>query len=170
MKRNRLLILAALAILLATLWGGRKNVPATVSLNGQETPVVLTEDEHVWLTVDPATVTATGAMAVLHKEGIPKIGYGEQYYIAQKVYQNSRTWTEVAWIDGFSGDWFAHLIVMGCAPDNVPNLDYKESNLPVNWEDMYGPLKPGEYLFVKEVVDPDNRSSDRYIGVEFTVK
>ena len=80
MKRNRLLILAALAILLATLWGGRKNVPATVSLNGQETPVVLTEDEHVWLTVDPSTVTATGAMAVLHKEGIPKIGYGEQYW------------------------------------------------------------------------------------------
>lgn len=39
----------------------------------------------------------------------------------------------------------------------------------MDWEDIYGPLEPGEYLFVKEVVDPDDRSDDRYIGVEFTV-
>lgn len=119
--------------------------------------------------MDPATVTATGAIVVLHKEGIPEIGYGHRYHIAQKERQNSRRWTEVPWIDGFSGDWFLPLIVMGFTPDGIPNLGHRESNLPVNWEDIYGPLEPGEYLFVKEVVDPDDRSTGRYIGVEFTV-
>lgn len=151
------------------LTGGREGGPITVTLNGQETPITLTEDEHVWLTVDPATVTATGAIVVLHKEGIPEIGYGHRYHIAQKERQNSRRWTEVPWIDGFSGDWFLPLIVMGFTPDGIPNLGHRESNLPVNWEDIYGPLEPGEYLFVKEVVDPDDRSTGRYIGVEFTV-
>lgn len=90
MKRLRFLILAVLALLLAALWGGSEGGPVTVTLNGQETPVTLTEDEHVWLTVDPATVTATGAIVVLHKEGIPAIGYGERCHIAQKGRQNSR--------------------------------------------------------------------------------
>ena len=169
MKRLRFLILAVLALLLAALWGGSEGGPVTVTLNGQETPVTLTEDEHVWLTVAPATVTATGAIVVLHKEGIPAIGYGERCHIAQKGRQNSRRWTEVPWIDGFRGDWHLHLIVMGFSPDGIPNLEHRESNLPVDWEDIYGPLEPGEYLFVKEVVDPDDRSDDRYIGVEFTV-
>lgn len=169
MKRLRFLIPAVLALLLAAPWGGREGGPVTVTLNGQETPVTLTEDEHVWLTVDPTTVTATGAIVVLHKEGIPEIGYGHRYHIAQKGRQNSRRWTEVPWIDGFRGDWHLHLIVMGFSPDGIPNLEHRESNLPVDWEDIYGPLEPGEYLFVKEVVDPDDRSDDRYIGVEFTV-
>ena len=169
MKRLIFLIPAVLALLLAALRGGREGSPITVTLNGQETPVTLKEDEHVWLTVAPATVTATGAIVVLHKEGIPEIGYGERYYIAQKGRQNSRRWTEDPWADGFSGDWYLYLIVMGFTSDGIPNLEHKESNLPVNWEDIYGPLEPGEYLFVKEVVDPDDRSAGWDIGAEFTV-
>ena len=39
-----------------------------------------------------------------------------------------------------------------------------------DWTDIYGPLEPGEYLFVKEVMDPTDPAAGRYIGAQFTVK
>lgn len=174
MKGRKAVIPAALALALllalAALRIGGGRGPVTVKLNGEEVPVTLAEDEHVWLTVDPASVTATGATAVLHKEGIPQIGYGYRYYIARRAHHSGREWTEIPWLDGEGPSWWMSLIVMGFDPDGEPDLAHRESDLPVDWTDIYGPLEPGEYLFVKEVVDPDDRSNDRYIGAAFTVK
>ncbi len=44
-----------------------------MTLNGAETPVTLAEDGDVYLTVEAAAVTGTGAAAVLHREGVPRL-------------------------------------------------------------------------------------------------
>lgn len=170
MKRWKIAVPAALVLAAVLLWGGGRRGPVTVALNGEDAPVTLTEDEHVWLTVDSASVTATGATAVLHKEGIPQIGYGDRYYIARRAHHSGREWTEIPWLDGEGPSWWMSLTIMGFDPDGEPDLAHRTSNLPMDWTDIYGPLEPGEYLLVKEVVDPDDRSNDRYIGAAFTVK
>lgn len=170
MKKWKIAVPAALVLAAVLLWGGGRRGPVTVALNGEEAPVTLAEDENVWLTVDPVTVTATGAVAALHKEGIPRIGYGEPYYIARKAGGIGQKWTEVPWLDGEGPSWWMHLTVMGFDPDGEPDLAHRTSDLPMDWTDIYGPLEPGEYLLVKKVVDPDDRSNDRYIGAAFTVK
>lgn len=172
MKGRKFVIPAALALLLAlaVARGGREKGPVTVTLNGKEAPVTLAEDEHVWLTVDPASVTNTEAAITLHKQGISRIGYGDPFYIARKAHYNSREWKEVPWLDGEGPSWWMHLTVMGFDPDGEPDLAHREKDLPVNWTDLYGPLEPGEYLFVKEVADPADPSAGRYIGAAFTVK
>ena len=107
MRRRKLVISAALAALaLAVLWAGGERGPVTVTLNGAETPVTLAEDGDVYLTVEAAAVTATGAAAVLHREGISRIGYGDAYYIAQKERHNSRKWVEVPWLDQDGPSWW----------------------------------------------------------------
>lgn len=64
---------------------------------------------------------------------------------------------------------------MGFDPDSVPEEERRgdqwdmETGMQEDWTDIYGPLEPGEYLFVKEVMDPADRSASRYIGAEFTV-
>ncbi len=170
MKKWKIAVLAALVLAAVLLWSGGRRGPVTVELNGEETPVTLAEDEHVYLTVDPASVTATEATAVLRKEGIPQIGYGDRYYIARKAHHSGREWTEVPWLDGEGPSWWMHLTVMGFDPDGEPDLEYRETSLPVDWTDIYGTLEPGEHLFVKEVTDPADRSAGRYIGAVFTVK
>ena len=170
MKKWKIAVPAALVLAAALLWGGGRRGPVTVALNGEDAPVTLTEDGHVWLTVDPVTVTATGAVATLHKEGIPQIGYGYRYYIARRAHHSGREWTEIPWLDGEGPSWWMSLIIMGLDPDGEPDLAHRESDLPVDWTDIYGPLEPGEYLLVKEVVDPADSSAGRYIGAAFTVK
>ena len=179
MRGRRVVIPTALALLLlalAALWSGGEKGAVTVALNGEDAPAALTEDGHVWLTVEPAAVTATGAAVTLHTRGIPRIGYGDSYYIARKEHHNSREWTEVPWRDSGGPSWWALLNVMGFDPDSVPEEERREdqwdmeTGMRVDWTDVYGPLEPGEYLFVKEVVDPSDRSASRYIGAEFTVK
>nr|WP_325184886.1 hypothetical protein [uncultured Oscillibacter sp.] len=170
MKKRKIAVPAALVLAAVLLWGGGRRGPVTVALNGEEAPVTLTEDEHVYLTVDPVTVTATGAVATLHKEGIPQIGYGDRYYIARRAHHSGREWTEVPWLDSEGPSWWMSLTIMGLDPDGEPDLAHRESDLPMDWTDIYGPLEPGKYLLVKEVVDPDDRSNGRYIGAAFTVK
>lgn len=169
MKKWKIAVPAALAVLLAlaVLRAGGRRGPVTVALNAEDAPVALAEDEHVWLTVDNAA--ATGATAVLHMEGIPRIGYGEPYYIARKEHDNSRKWTEVPWRGG-EPSWWMLLHVLGSEPEGAPDLEHRESERTVDWTDIYGPLEPGEYLFVKEVLDPEDRASARYIGAAFTVE
>lgn len=170
MKKWKIAVPAALVLAAVLLWGGGRRGPVTVALNGEDAPVTLAEDEHVYLTVDPVTVTATGAAAVLHKEGIPRIGYGEPYYIARKAGGIGQKWGEVPWLDGEGPSWWMHLTVMGLDPDGEPDLAHRTSDLPMDWTDIYGPLEPGEYLLVKEVTDPADPSAGRYIGAAFTVK
>lgn len=170
MKKWKIAVPAALVLAAVLLWGAGRRGPVTVALNGEEAPVTLAEDEHVWLTVDPATVTATGATAILHKEGIPQIGYGAAYYIARRERPGSRRWTEVPWLDGEGPTWWKQLTVMGFDPGGEPDLVHREEELPVDWTDIYGPLEPGKYLLVKEVLDPAEPSTGRYIGAEFTVR
>lgn len=170
MKKWTIAVPAALVLVLALLWSAGRRGPVTVALNGEEAPVTLAEDGHVWLTVDPASVTATGAAAVLHKEGIPRIGYGHRYYIARRAHHSGREWTEVPWLDSGGPSWWMSLTVMGFDPDGEPDLAHRTSDLPMDWTDIYGPLEPGEYLLVKEVVDPADPSAGRYIGAKFTVK
>lgn len=177
MRRRKIVIPAALALVLLALAvvrsSGEKG-PVTVTLNGREAPVTLTEDEHVWLTVD--SVTPTGAAVTLHKQGIPQIGYGDCYYIAQKERHSGQAWTEVPWLDSDEPVSWHLLTVMGFDPDGMSETERwegewdKETEMPEDWTYVYGPLEPGEYLFVKEVVDPNNRSADRYIGARFTVE
>ena len=169
--------LALLLLALAALRSGWERGPVTVTLNGRETPVTLTEDEIVYLTVEPAAVTATGAAATIHLRGIPQIQFGDRYYIAQRDRYNSRKWTEVPWVNGDEPETWLLLITLGFDPDGVPEAERwpgewdRESDLPpVDWGDVYGPLEPGEYLFIKEVMDPDDRASARYIGAAFTVE
>lgn len=172
MKKWKIAVPAALVLALAALtllWGAGRRGPVTVALNGEEVPVTLAEDEHVWLTVDPASVTVTGATAAMHKEGISQISYGNAYYIAQKTHNTSKKWAEVPWRNG-EPSWWRSLTIMGFDPDGEPDLAHRASDLPVDWTDIYGPLEPGKYLFVKEVVDLDGRSNDQYIGAAFTVK
>ena len=173
MRRRKLVISAALAALaLAVLWAGGERGPVTVTLNGAETPVTLAEDGDVYLTVEAAAVTATGAAAVLHREGISRIGYGDGYYIAQKERHNSRKWTEVPWLDQDGPSWWPSMTVMGFDPDGAPEEARLagETEMAEDWTDIYGPLEPGEYLFVKEVMDPTDPAAGRYIGAQFTVK
>lgn len=176
--RGRKLVIPAMLVLvllvLAAARGSGKRGPVTVKLNSREAPVILTEDEHVWLTAD--SVTATGAAVTLHKQGIPQIGYGEPYYIAQKERHSGQTWTEIPWLDSDGTDNWMYLLVMGFDPNGVQEAERwegewdKEDVTQLDWTGLYGPLEPGEYLFVKEVVDPADRSADRYIGVVFTVE
>lgn len=65
--------LALLLLALAALQSGWERSPVTVMLNGREIPVTLAEDETVYLRVEPAAVTATGAAATIHLRGIPQI-------------------------------------------------------------------------------------------------
>lgn len=177
MKGRKFLIPAVLALALLALAAVRtdgEKGPVTVTLNDRETPVTLAEDEHVWLTVDSAT--ATGAAVTLHKQGIPQIGYGDSYYIAHKNRHSGQAWTEVPWLDGDGPDWWMYLIVMGYDSDGASEVERwegewdKETVMQLDWTNLYGPLEPGEYLFIKEVIDPDDRSADRYIGAMFTVE
>lgn len=173
MRRRKLVISAALATLaLAVLLGRRGAGPVTVTLNGAETPVTLAEDRDVYLTVEPAAVSSTGAVVVLHREGVPQIGYGDAYYIAQKERHNSRKWTEVPWLDQDEPSWWPSMTVMGFDPDGASEEARLagETEMAEDWTDIYGPLEPGEYLFVKEVMDPTDPAAGRYIGVQFTVK
>ncbi len=173
MRRRKLVISAALATLaLAVLLGRRGAGPVTVTLNGAETPVTLAEDRDVYLTVEPAAVSSTGAVVVLHREGVPQIGYGDAYYIAQKERHNSRKWTEVPWLDQDEPSWWPSMTVMGFDPDGASEEARLagETEMAEDWTDIYGPLEPGEYLFVKEVMDPTDPAAGRYIGAQFTVK
>ena len=72
MKKWKIAVLAALVLAAVLLWSGGRRGPVTVELNGEETPVTLAEDEHVYLTVDPASVTATEATAVLRPKSTPQ--------------------------------------------------------------------------------------------------
>lgn len=178
MKGRKFVIPAALALLLAlaVARGGREKGPVTVTLNGKEAPVTLAEDEHVWLTVDPASVTNTEAAITLHKQGISRIGYGDPFYIARKAHYNSREWKEVPWRGDEEPDWWAFLTIVGFCPDGGPETERQqghwdmETEMQADWADIYGTLEPGKYLFVKEIIDPENRSAGRYIGAAFTVK
>ena len=122
------------------------------------------------------SVTATGLTAVIHKRNIPTVWYGNVYYIAQKTRRDRKNWTEMPWFNGNAPDWWGTLIGMGFYPDGVPKEERwdgewdMESDMQINWTDVYGSLEPGEYLLVKEVVDLDDCSAGRHIGARFTVE
>lgn len=178
MRRRRFAVVSVLALLLvlSAVRSGGEIGPVTVTLNGWEAPVELVESEDVWLTVDPDSVTATGLTAVIHKRNIPTVWYGNLYYIAQKTRRDRKNWTEMPWLNGNAPDWWGTLIGMGFYPDGVPKEERwdgewdMESNMQINWTDVYGSLEPGEYLLVKEVVDLDDCSAGRHIGARFTVE
>lgn len=105
------------------------------------------------LKIKENTLTNTGATIIITDTNELPYSYGEAYKI-QKLENNE--WKDIKTKNGYAFNDLAY------NTDENGKLEMK-----LNWNDMYGSLKSGEYKLIKEIGDYDN---PEIISVEFEIK
>ena len=109
--------------------------------------------EKVNLKIKEDTLTNTGATVIITDTNELPYSYGEAYKI-QKLENNE--WKDIKARDGYAFNDLAY------NTDENGKLEMK-----INWNDLYGSLKSGEYKLSKEIGDYNN---PEIISVEFEIK
>ena len=139
---------------------GANDVNTTSQINDRN----LTEKEYntlkekrttdkVNLKIKEDTLTNTGATVIITDTNELPYSYGEAYKI-QKLENNE--WKDIKTKDGYVFNDLAY------NTDENGKLEMK-----INWNNLYGSLKSGEYKLSKEIGDYDN---PEIISVEFEIK
>lgn len=139
---------------------GANDVNTTSQINDRN----LTEKEYntlkekrttdkVNLKIKEDTLTNTGATVIITDTNELPYSYGEAYKI-QKLENNE--WKDIKARDGYAFNDLAY------NTDENGKLEMK-----INWNNLYGSLKSGEYKLSKEVGDYNN---PEIISVEFEIK
>lgn len=139
---------------------GANDVNTTSQINDRN----LTEKEYntlkekrttdkVNLKIKEDTLTNTGATVIITDTNELPYSYGEAYKI-QKLENNE--WKDIKARDGYAFNDLAY------NTDENGKLEMK-----INWNNLYGSLKSGEYKLSKEIGDYDN---PEIISVEFEIK
>ena len=109
--------------------------------------------DKVNLKIKEDTLTNTGTTVIITDTNELPYSYGEAYKI-QKLENNE--WKDIKTKDGYVFNDLAY------------NTDKNgKLEMQINWNDLYGSLKSGEYKLSKEIGDYDN---PEIISVEFEIK
>ena len=109
--------------------------------------------EKVNLKIKEDTLTNTGATVIITDTNELPYSYGEAYKI--QILENNE-WKDIIARDGYAFNDLAY------NTDENGKLEMK-----INWNDLYGSLKSGEYKLSKEIGDYNN---PEIISVEFEIK
>ena len=109
--------------------------------------------DKVNLKIKEDTLTNTGTTVIITDTNELPYSYGEAYKI-QKLENNE--WKDIKARDGYAFNDLAY------NTDENGKLEMK-----INWNNLYGSLKSGEYKLSKEIGDYDN---PEIISVEFEIK
>lgn len=121
------------------------------------TPAVVNGYDGVSMTISADSVTPTGVIADITNENEDTAVFGTKYRI--DVYED--------------GDWYTVDYLPSLISVVWTDVAYEVSGtfkLPVNWEEYFGALEPGEYRLVKDFFFEKDGSTDYQAAAEFTVE
>ena len=121
------------------------------------TPAVVNSYDGVSMTISADSVTPTGVIADITNENEDTAVFGTKYRI--DVYED--------------GDWYTIDYLPSVISVVWNDVAYEVSGtfkLPVNWEEYFGALEPGEYRLVKDFFFEKDSGTDYQASAEFTVE
>lgn len=127
-------------------------VVLTACNSGEKSEIDVGTIDGISITVDADTVTSTGFDYVISNQTDEVAGYGRQYAIERR---SKSEWYSIPYvIDENDVAWTLELLIIS---------PYSEASESVDFEYLYGELKPGDYRIIKKI-------GDTYIAGEFTIE
>ena len=161
MKKRIIFCISIIGILFMIAGCGSKNLNVTIKDTAE-----LNEASKVNMTIKKGTLTKTSATIVITDLNENKYSYSDDFKIEEKI---NGKWKELETMEDFNSTLPLYKV------DNNNKLE-----LTINWEDIYGQLKKGEYRIVKVASkyvqnndsyfeDKDLENKNYYISVEFII-
>jgi len=133
------------SILLVNILG--KGKVSFVTLNdGRKIEVIVAEkdSDNVSLSIDKTSITSSGLTYTIRNQGDRSLQFGYDFYIVKRANNQSDKWIELSYLMGEAPNYWKTLIV-------IPPYDSFDDK--ISWDNIYGELSAGEYLFIKNVAE-----------------
>lgn len=118
---------------------------------------VVNNIEGITMNIKKDMVSPTGLTVILENTTEEQCIYGKPYILEKKVNGN---WYQVPVIkDNYGFEDIAYIL----APKS-------SAEVTIDWEWLYGSLKPGEYRIIKDISIDSEEYNPRYLSAEFIIE